>query len=258
MPARTQHDTAPGSALEPLRSSITTLLAADPVAAPVPPTRALQRPLPPAMALQAPRTARAAVLFADIVGFTRICEELRPTQVIALLDSFHGHMARTIALHGAAIDDYIGDGVMAVWDGLDHGSDSAVRAMRCALAMLAAVEQWNRRRVARRASPVQIGIGLHAGEVVIGHAGYGHRRRLVVLGDTMNVASRLERLTRERAADLVASEEFIRAVTSVSRDEKGLDRLARSAAVTIRGRRRPVTVWTMSTQGSTQRPTKVA
>jgi adenylate cyclase len=257
MSARSQHDIAPRSAPEPLRSSITTLLAADPVAAPAP-TRAPQRPLSPAMALQAPRTARAAVLFADIVGFTRICEELRPTQVIALLDAFHGHMARTIALHGAAIDDYIGDGVMAVWDGLDRGSDSAVRAMRCALAMLAAVEQWNRRRAARRAGPVQIGIGLHAGEVVIGHVGYGQRRRLVVLGDTMNVASRLERLTRERAANLVASEEFIRAVTSVSRDEKGLDQLARSAAVTIRGRRRPVTVWTMSTLGPTQAPTKAA
>jgi adenylate cyclase len=258
MPTRPQDDIARRTAPEPLRSSITTLLAADPVAAP-PPVRALQQSLmPPAMALQAPRTARAAVLFADIVGFTRICEELRPTQVIALLDSFHGHMARTIALHGAAIDDYIGDGVMAVWDGLDHGSDSAVRAMRCAHAMLATIAQWNRRRAARRAGPVQIGIGLHAGEVVIGHAGYGQRRRLVVLGDTMNVASRLERLTRERDADLVASEEFIRAVTSVSRSESGLDELVRSTAVTIRGRRRPVTVWTMPTRAPTQGPTKAA
>jgi adenylate cyclase len=250
MSARMHRDIEPGSDPEPLHSSITTLLAADPVATHLPPARTAGRLPGPAVALNPPRTARAAVLFADIVGFTRICEELRPTQVIALLDSFHGHMARTIAMHGAAIDDYIGDGVMAVWDGLDRGSDSAVRAMRCALAMLAAVEQWNRRRAARRASPVQIGIGLHAGEVVIGHAGYGQRRRLVVLGDTMNVASRLERLTRERAADLVASEEFIRAVANISRAEKGLDRLTRSTAVTIRGRRRPVVVWTMLTNAA--------
>src|SRR4029453_8584248 len=148
-------DIEPSSDPEPLHSSITTLLAADPVATHLPPARTAGRLPGPTVALNPPRTARAAVLFADFVGFTRICEELRPTQVIALLDSFHGHMARTIAMHGAAIDDYIGDGVMAVWDGLDRGSDSAVRAMRCALAMLAAVEQWNRRRAARRASPVQ-------------------------------------------------------------------------------------------------------
>jgi len=257
MPAKTQHDIEACSIPEPLSSSITTLLAADPVAERALPVRALHL-LPPTTASQAPRTVRAAVLFADIVGFTRICEELRPTQVIALLDSFYGHMARTIALHGAAIDDYIGDGVMAVWDGLAPGSDSAVRAMRCGLAMQANVAQWTRRRAARRASPVQIGIGLHAGEVVIGHTGYGLRRRLVVLGDTMNVASRLERLTREREADLIASEEFICAVTSVSPEEHGLDRLARSAAVTIRGRRRPVTVWMMRSEGATQGPTRAA
>ncbi|HKU95155.1 MAG TPA: adenylate/guanylate cyclase domain-containing protein [Vineibacter sp.] len=211
----------------------------------VPPLLARQAAVDPA-AFDVPRQARVTVLFADIVGFTRLCEDLTPTATIDLLGEFHRRMARVIAAHGAGIDDYIGDGVMAVWGGMWAAPDDTVRALRCAMAMLGEMARWNHESNARQAQPVRIGIGLHVGEAMIGNSGDDRRAKLMVLGDAVNVASRLERATRQLGASLVVSDDVMRAACRQAPVNIGLDICQRSPmSLTVRGRRRPVDVWVM-------------
>ncbi|WP_342240133.1 adenylate/guanylate cyclase domain-containing protein [Inquilinus sp. OTU3971] len=155
-----------------------------------------------------PRSAFAAVMFADIVGFTRLCETLEPAGTFALLSGFHQRMAEAVVEHGAAIGDPIGDGIMAVWCG--PAPAVARSALRCGFAMLEAIEDWNRAR--RDGLPLRIGIGLHAGTVMIGRVGAAGHDKLGAFGDTVNVAHRLERMTRAHHSDIIVSEELFRAV----------------------------------------------
>ncbi len=211
----------------------------------VPPLLARHAAIDPA-AFDVPRPARVTVLFADIVGFTRLCEDLAPADTIGLLGEFHRRMARVIATHGAGIDDYIGDGVMAVWGGMWATPDDTVRALRCALAMLDELARWNRESPARQAQPLRIGIGLHVGEAVVGNSGDDRRAKLMVLGDAVNVASRLERATRQLGASLVVSDDVMRAACRRAPLNIGLDICQRSPmSLTVRGRRKPVAVWVM-------------
>jgi adenylate cyclase len=110
--------------------------------------------------------------------------------------------------------------------------------------MLEEMVRWNRDVGARQAHPVQIGIGLHAGEAMIGNGGDARRAKLVVLGDAVNVASRLERSTREHGAALIASDEFMRAACRGEPANVGLDGCRKSPVnLIVRGRRRPVSAW---------------
>lgn len=156
----------------------------------------------------APRSAFAAVLFADIVGFTRLCETLEPAGTFALLSGFHQRMAQAVADHGAAIGDPIGDGIMAVWCG--PAPVAACSALHCGFAMLEAIEDWNLAR--RDGLPLRIGVGLHVGPVMIGRVGVAGHDKLGAFGDTVNVAHRLERMTRTHRSDIIVSEELFRAV----------------------------------------------
>jgi adenylate cyclase len=215
----------------------------------VPPLLASNLAVDPA-AFEAPRQSRVAVMFADIVGFTRLCEELPPAEAMALLDGFYRRTARKLAAYGAEIDDYIGDGVMAVWGCVQPSPTDALRAFRCAIAILEEIERWNGESGTRRAHPVHIGIGLHAGEAMIGNGGDSRRAKLVVLGDAVNVASRLERSTREHGASLIASDEFMRAACRGEPANVGLDRCRRRpVSLSVRGRRRPVPVWILRRPG---------
>src|SRR5690606_9773273 len=92
------------------------------------------------------------------------------------------------------------------------GTEDATRALDCACAMVEEVERWNAKRRARGAPPIRIGVGVHYGEVVVGNIGDSRRLEFTVIGDAVNVASRLERLTRERGVPVIASADVIEAV----------------------------------------------
>jgi adenylate cyclase len=193
---------------------------------------------------EAPRSAFAVVLFADIVGFTRLCEVLDPADAFALLADFHRRMARTIAAHAAAIDDYIGDSVMAVWSGAEPGKTEALRALYCGFAMLETIKQWNRDRARQGGSAVRVGIGMHAGTVMIGHTGNLAHAKLGAFGDTVNVANRLERMTRTYRTDLIVSDDFFRTVAAIAPCEDRLTRFRAAVKARIPGRTRPVLIRT--------------
>ncbi len=166
--------------------------------------------------LGAVRTETIAVLFADIVGFTGISEAQPPEQVIALLREFHARMQAIVFAHHGTLDKYLGDGLMATFGTPRPGPRDAANALAAALDMMAAVGAWNTARLKSEDVPIRIGIGLHWGPVVLGDIGDENRLEFATIGDTVNVASRLEHMTRELEATIVASAALVEAVKAVA------------------------------------------
>ncbi|MCB9762771.1 MAG: adenylate/guanylate cyclase domain-containing protein [Alphaproteobacteria bacterium] len=142
--------------------------------------------------------AQATVLFADIVGFTPRCERQAPEQVLADLNLYFTHVDDVIFAHGGVIDRRMGDGVMVVF--LPREGETAeaagLRAVRCGLAMLGAVPAINRALAAHESSPMAIRVGVATGPLVRGNMGSPKRMEYTVIGEIVNLASRLEGLAR--------------------------------------------------------------
>ena len=193
----------------------------------------------------AARRQRVAVLFADIRGFTRLSESLGTDGTIEMLREFHEHVTRVVFEHQGTLEKYIGDAVMATFGTPSTRPDDAGRALQCAWALADETRRWSRERARRGRAPVQLGIGVHYGEAVLGSIGDAQRLDYVVVGDTVNVASRLERLTRELDVDMVVSDAVIARIR-----EQGslvglrLDQLKPGGDVQVTGRVQPITIWT--------------
>ncbi len=198
--------------------------------------------------LGAVRSQPVAVLFADIVGFTALSETMAPEAVITLLRDSHDRLGRVVFQHNGTIDKYIGDAIMATFGTPRTGPTDAGDALACARDMAAAIGDWNRERVAAGAAPITIGIGLHYGPAVLGDIGGEGRLEYTVIGDTVNVASRLEALTRPLAATIVASD----ALAQRARADHGdvlLDGFAAGAPQTLRNRTEPMGIWVLPAAG---------
>jgi adenylate cyclase len=152
------------------------------------------------------RTQTVAVLFADIVGFTAQCETMPPAGAIAMLREFHRRMEQAVYEFGGSLDKYLGDGVLATFGTPRPGPQDASNALACARSMLDRVDAWNDERRARGQGEVRIGIGAHSGPVVLGDVGSDRHIEFAVIGDAVNVASRLEALTRDLGVDIAISE----------------------------------------------------
>jgi len=161
--------------------------------------------------LGAPATRKVAVLFADIVGFTALNERLSPERTFALLRSFQERSTQVVFRHQGTLDKYLGDGFMATFGSFREERDAAARALACAFELLAEIERWNAKRAAREAQRLSIAIGVHFGPVVVGNLGSENRLEFTVVGDVVNVASRLEEATRELGCSLVVSDACVRA-----------------------------------------------
>jgi len=189
------------------------------------------------------RTQDVAVLFADIVGFTRYAEGRSPTEVIGTLREFHERMEREVFRHQGTLDKYLGDGLMATFGTPFAGERDAGNALLCAQAMIGSIDQLNRERNARDEPSIQLSVGLHYGQVVLGDIGL-NRLEFAVIGNTVNVASRLESLTREFRCSLVASNDLMqraRAETTGSNIESM--HLVERPAWIVRGLEQPVDIW---------------
>ncbi len=186
---------------------------------------------------------RAAVLFCDLRGFTAMAESMPPGDVVTTLNEFFSMTTNWVRSCGGFVDKFIGDAVLAVFglleDGDDGGRAGAAAAMRCALGMRDRLDALNAARGAAGQPPLVVAIGVHAGEVLAGRIGAEDRHEYTVIGDTVNVAARLQQLCKESERTVLASEEAydLACAGGVRCD------VTERQAVNLRGRREAVRVF---------------
>jgi adenylate cyclase len=194
--------------------------------------------------LGAVRRQTVAVLFVDIVGFTRMAEAMTPEAVMDLLREFHERMTAQIFACGGTVEKYVGDEILAVF-GLPNASpDDAANSLRCAGLMLESLAGWNRERNAVGQLPLSVGIGLNYGPAVVGDVGSEQAMSFTVVGDTVNTASRLQSLTRSLNTPLVVSDAVV-AAASLKRPKVCIE-LQDKGEHLLRGRTGAVRIWTSS------------
>ena len=192
-------------------------------------------------ALTQARSTEAAVLFADVRGFSGIAEALTPDETVALLRRLHGLIADAVFAEGGTLDKFTGDGAMALFGAPRPRSDDARAAVRATRLLLSAVDTWNDERQDAGLPSVLLSIGIHHGAVVTGNAGANQQLDFTAVGDAVNVAARLERLTRDLDATVVISEALWRRATDAG-GEDDLHGFHAGPSQAIRGRVQPVSL----------------
>jgi adenylate cyclase len=153
------------------------------------------------------RTKHITILFSDVAGFTSLSEKLAPNELVRKLGAYLSEMATVIGREGGTVDKFIGDGVMAFWNAPQDQADHAARAVRAAMACQKRLAE---NRGAEWALPTRI--GLATGEVVVGNIGSVERMNYTVVGDTANLASRLEALNKTFGTSILMSDDCAAAV----------------------------------------------
>ncbi|HEX8552542.1 MAG TPA: adenylate/guanylate cyclase domain-containing protein [Abditibacteriaceae bacterium] len=180
-----------------------------------------------------PRSRRiaATVLFADLEGFTTYSENHEPEEVVDALNELFGRLEPVVYEHGGTVDKYIGDAIMAYFGAPVPRFDHAARALHCAIAMQEATLLF------REETGIEfyLRVGLHSGDVIVGCVGSAERSDYTVIGDTVNLASRLEGKNKEFSSWIMCSEATINAAPGVARAE--------SARAQIKGKAEAVNVY---------------
>ena len=188
------------------------------------------------------RKRRVAVLFSDVRGFTSRSENEEPGRLVRQLNEYFSAMVSTVFRHSGTLDKFIGDAVMAHWGALEDADDASHtdNAIAAARDMLAALESLNTEWESLGLNPYQIGIGLHIGEAVAGEIGSAERTEFAVIGDAVNLASRIEGLCKTFRVSFLCTGEIAAASGHP-------DALRRLANVRVVGRHQPVEIWGFAT-----------
>lgn len=189
----------------------------------------------------------AAVLFADLVGFTQIADDHTPEQTIGILREVHQRLSRAVADNSGTLDKYLGDGIMASFGTPKAGPRDASAALLAARAMLREMEQLNRQRKLLRQVPLHLAVGIHYGPLTLGNIGDESRVEYALIGETVNVAHRLEQMTRTLNAQLCLSQAFVDKLTDETRGDLGAVRdMVALKPQPIRGLRDRMVLWILA------------
>ena len=154
-----------------------------------------------------PQRQQVTMLFADLRGFTALCDRLDPALTVGVLNDYFASMSQAIGRHHGHITELVGDGLLALFGALEPNPWQCRDAVLAALEMRASLAQYNARLGAKGLPELHFGIGIHTGEVIVGVMGAGELNKFTVTGDPINVASRVEGLTRDLSVDLLITEE---------------------------------------------------
>jgi adenylate cyclase len=146
-----------------------------------------------------------SILFIDIRGFTTLSETMPSREVVELLNAYHSRMVEAIFRNGGTLDKYLGDGLVAYFNAPVDQEDHALRALNCALDMENGLEELNQERAKEGKPPLKMGVGIHTGTAIVGDIGAPHRREFTAIGSAVNIASRIEGLTKEFDRPIVVS-----------------------------------------------------
>jgi adenylate cyclase len=180
-----------------------------------------------------------AVLFSDLRSFTQFSEKKLPYDVVFVLNRYFAEMGQAIEGAGGKLDKFIGDGVMALF-GTDRDIREACRgAILAARRMVENLNKLNGSLANELGEPLRIGIGIHAGPGIVGEMGYGDANQLTAIGDTVNIASRLETMNKELGSQVVISDDVCRYAGVEFRDFP-------SKEIEVRGRSEPIRIHVIS------------
>jgi adenylate cyclase len=178
----------------------------------------------------------ATVLFSDIRSFTTLAEQLGPQPTVTFLNDYFARMVECISENGGMLDKFIGDAIMAVFGLPVPAEDDEDRALRAAIAMIRSLREWNREREQRGEPTLDIGVGLNTDSVVAGNIGSPKRMDYTIIGDGVNLASRLESACKHYGARILLSELTMSKLN-------GVYRLREIDRVIVKGKTKPVAVF---------------
>ncbi len=175
---------------------------------------------------------RITVMFSDIRNFTTLSETMSSGETFAFVNSYLGRMEPAVQMHGGIVDKFIGDAVMAFFP------VRAEDALEAAFSMRAALDHYNRRRAREGEPPIGMGIGLNTGLTTLGVVGHMERMETTIIGDAVNVASRIEELTKTYRVGILISEDTLSSLENPEAYSiRFIDRVA------VKGRHRPISVY---------------
>lgn len=179
---------------------------------------------------------RASILISDIRGFTSMSEKLPPEEVVDFLNQYFTKMVDVVIKYEGTLDKFIGDAMLAVFGAPISHLDDARRAVQVALEMREELRKFNQERQEKGKDPIKIGIAVHTGEVVAGNIGSEVRMEYTVIGDTVNLTSRLEKLNKELNTDFLISE-------TTYKEVQDLVEAKELPTVTVRGKEQAVKLY---------------
>ncbi|MGE4248981.1 MAG: adenylate/guanylate cyclase domain-containing protein [Parvibaculaceae bacterium] len=193
------------------------------------------------------RTQKVTVLFADIWGYTTMSAAMPPLELMALMRELLRMFEKAIFANSGTLDKFLGDGLMATFGTPKAGPRDAANALACACAMADAIARWNRKRRETGLKPMYLGIGLHHGDVVLGDIGSERRMEFAVIGDTVNVASRIQDMTRALDIAVLASDGVIAAARAEA-GEAAVKEFTDTGEHELRGRQGKIRLWSRAAE----------
>ena len=178
-----------------------------------------------------------SVLFADIVGFTSMCEELPPEKVVAQLNEVLDVLTEEVFKHQGTLDKFMGDALMAVWGSPVEQVEHAELAVECATKMLVAIEKLNEKWLKEGNPSLSVGVSISSGHVIAGNIGAKKHKDYTVIGDVVNIGSRLQPLTREGYSIVIEEK-----TKELVKDKYTVKRIG---DITVKGKKNKVSAWTV-------------